>query len=118
MIYSHTVYKINYEDDSLWRLKARIAPHGDVDSFKHLLTSQYVTCSPTGICFDLTFAAFGRWPLHTADVKAAFLQTGHGEPDVYVLPPRESDDKRNYWLLLSVAYGLVSAIAKVSCSTR
>lgn len=47
-----------------------------------------------------------------ADVKAVFAQTGHEERNICVRPPRESYDRRHYWLPLAAAYGLVNAHAK------
>lgn len=69
-------------------------------------------CSPIGIRVILTTAAIRKWIITRADVKAAFLKTGTAERDVYVRPPRESRDRRHYWLLLAAAYGLVNANAK------
>ena len=60
----------------------------------------------------LTTAALLNWRVYKADVKSAFLQTGKAQRDVYVLPPKESADKRHSWLLLTAAYGLVNANAK------
>lgn len=45
-------------------------------------------------------------------MRSAFLQTRTVERDVYVHPPRESQDRRRYWLLLSATYSLVNANAK------
>lgn len=45
-------------------------------------------------------------------MKAALLQTGSAQQDVYVIPPHESSDRDHYWLLLSVAYGLVNSNVK------
>lgn len=41
---------------------------------------------------DLEFYFFG-WTIFKADVKAAFLQTGEAQRDVYVLPPKENQMK-------------------------
>lgn len=46
-------------------------------------------------------------------MKAAFLQTGEAQRDVYVRPPREGKMKSSHhWLLITAAYGLVNANAK------
>lgn len=112
IISSHTVYKLKVQDDESLCLKARIAPHGNEDSLKSDLKSECSMCSPLGIRVVLTLTAIRRWPIVKADVKSAFLQTGEAQRDVYVRPPRESRDRRHYWLLLAAAYGLVNANAK------
>lgn len=112
IIASHTIYKIKIAKTNSLRLKARIAPHGNEDSHKNMMKSDCAMRSPVGIRIVLTTAATRRWPLIKADVKSAFLQTGKAERHVYVRSPRESRDKRHYWLLLAAAYGLVNANAK------
>lgn len=49
-------------------------------------------CSPVGMRILLSTATKQKWRLTKLDVKTAFLQTGQAERDVYVIPPRESDD--------------------------
>lgn len=112
VISSHTIYKIKFNDDKSLKLKARIAPHGNEDSLKNDLRSECCMCSPSGVRIVLSIASLRGWRLSKADVKSAFLQTGKAQRDVYVVPPRESLDRRNRWLLLTAAYGLVNANAK------
>ena len=57
-------------------------------------------------------AALYKWRIVKADVKNAFLQTGLAQRDVYVIPPRESMNRKSLWLLLAAAYGLVNASSK------
>lgn len=46
------------------------------------------------------------------DAKTAFLQNCSAQRAVYVIPPYESDDKRQFvWLLMTAAYGFVNANA-------
>lgn len=113
VISSHTVYKVNHDDDGSLRIKARIAPHGNEDSLKHIVKSDCAMSSPTSIRYILTIAALNRCVISRADVKFAFLETGQAQRDVFVRTPRESADKRHYWLLLSAAYVLVNANAKI-----
>lgn len=47
------------------------------------------------------------------DFKSAILQTGGALRDIYVVPPKESEDKKHYWFLLDASYGLVNANAKL-----
>lgn len=113
IINSHVLYKIKQNDDGSLKLKARIAPHGNEDTLKDLLTKDCTTCPPTGLRILESIASLFGWTLHKADVKAAFLQTGTAQRDVYVRPPKESKMKGSHlWVLLTAAYGLVNANAK------
>lgn len=80
-------------------MKARIAPHGNNDSEKQHLKTESAVC-------------VFRWCLVKIDFKSAFLQTGAALRDVLILPPRESNERQQYWLLLAGAYGLVNCGAK------
>lgn len=86
----HVLYKVKVIDDDTFKLKARIAPHGNKDLLKNVLTSDCCVCSPLGFRVVMTCATMMRWSIHKADVKSAFLQTGPAKRDVYVCPPRES----------------------------
>ncbi len=113
VINSHTLYKLKQDDDGNLKLKARIAPHGNEDDLKDKLSKDCATCPPTGLRIVESIASLHAWTLYKADVKAAFLQTGSADRDVYVRPPRESHLKTTHvWLLLTAAYGLVNANAK------
>lgn len=113
IISSHTLYKVKMNDDGSLKLKARIAPHGNEDDLKDTLSKDCSTCPPTGLRILESIASLFGWTLYKADVKAAFLQTGLAQRDVYVRPPRESEMKGTHlWLLLTAAYGLVNANAK------
>lgn len=113
VINSHTVYKVKSNDDGSFKLKARIAPHGNEDALREQLSSDCATCPPVGLRLVESIASLKGWTLHKADVKSAFLQTGPAQRDVYVKPPRESGMKStHFWLLLTAAYGLVNANAK------
>ena len=76
------------------------------------LRSDCCMCSPTGLRIVLMTAALHKWKLVKADVKNAFLQTGMAARDVYVIPPKESTNRKSLWLLLAAAYGLVNANSK------
>lgn len=112
VITSHVIYKVKLNDDGSFKMKARIAPHGNKDKEKYSLKSDSASCPPTGIRLLLSIAAIMKWPLSKIDFTSAFLQTGEAQRDVYVIPPRESKDKSMCWLLLTAAYGLVNAGAK------
>lgn len=50
---------------------------------------------------------------HKPNVKYALLKTGHGGPDIYIVPPRESEHRCCFqWKLLTAPYGLVKIKAK------
>ena len=113
VISSHTLYKVKQNDDGSLKLKARIAPHGNEDDMKNILSKDCTTCPPTGLRILESIASLFSWKIHRADVKAAFLQTGEAQRNVYVRPPKESQMKSTHlWLLLTAAYGLVNANAK------
>jgi len=112
VITSHVIYKVKLNDDGSFKMKARIAPHGNKDKERDQLKSDSASCPPTGIRMLLSIAAIMKWPLSKIDFTSAFLQTGEAQRDVYVIPPRECKDKNKCWLLLTAAYGLVNAGAK------
>lgn len=43
IIKSNNIYKVKMNDDKTWKLKARIAPHGNEDSIKDILKSDSCT---------------------------------------------------------------------------
>lgn len=64
---------------------------------------------PAGSEIVELIASLKWWIYHKAEVKYASLQTGDAARDVYVQPWGESMMKIAYfWLLLTVAYGLVN----------
>lgn len=90
-------------------MKARIAPHGNGDSIKGEVKSDFNMFSPSVVSIVLSIASLKNWILTKDDRKAAFLQTGLALRDVYVIPPRECPKKDVYWMLLTAAYGVVNA---------
>lgn len=113
VINSHTTYKVKKNDDGTLKLKARIAPHGNEDNLKDILSKDCTTCPPTGLRVLESIVSLHRWKLYKADVTAAFLQTGAADRGVYVRPPTESRMRSSHMLLLlTAAYGLVNANAK------
>lgn len=113
VISSHVIYKVKVKDDKSLKLKARIAPHGNENSLKNELKSDFAMCPPLGIRIILSIATIFSWILTAIDVKTAFLQTGQAGRDVYVIPPAKSSDRvPKMWLLLCAAYGLINSNAK------
>lgn len=112
IITSHVIYKVKPNDDGSLKMKARIAPHGNKDKDRSDLKTDSATCPPTGIRVLLSIATFMKWPITKIDFTSAYLQTGDARRDVYVVPPRECEDRSKYWLLKAAAYGLVNAGAK------
>lgn len=53
-IRSHVVYKVKLEDDGLFMMKARIAPHRNGDSIKEYLRTDCASCAPTEISIVLS----------------------------------------------------------------
>lgn len=112
IITSHVIYKVKPNDDGSSKVKARIAPHNNQDAEKLNLKTDYSVCPPIGIRILLSLAVIFKWCLAKSDFKSAFLQTGDALRNVYVVPPKESENKQHLWLLLAAAYGLVNANAK------
>ena len=113
IISSHTLYKVKRNEDGSLLLKARIAPHGNEDDLKNVLSKDCSTCPLTGLRIVESIAALHGRTIYKADVKAAFLQTGEAYRNAYVRPPGESKMKSTHlWLPLTAAYGLVDANAK------
>lgn len=63
IISSHVIYKIKISDDASLKLKARIAPHGNEDSFKFDLKSDCAMCSPCGMRIILSLSSLYKWSL-------------------------------------------------------
>ena len=82
VISSHVLYKVKQNDEGSLKLKARIAPHGNEDDLKDVLSKDCMPCPPTGIRILESLASLFGWPVYRADVKAAFLQTG--DSPVYI----------------------------------
>lgn len=112
IITSHVIFNVKINDDTSYTMKARIAPHGNKDREKAKLKTDSSTCAPTGIRILLSLATLFQCCLAKIDFESAFLQNGIAKRDVYVVPPRESNDKKILWLLLTASYGLVNANAK------
>lgn len=75
------------------------------------MRSECCMCPPIGVRVILSNAALRKRRIVKIDVKSAFLQSGPDQPDVHVISPWESSYHNDLWLLLSAAYGLVSANA-------
>ena len=69
VISSHVLYKLKLNDDNTFKLKARIAPHGNQDSMQYDLRSDCCMCSHTGLRIVLMTDAMYKWQLVKADVK-------------------------------------------------
>lgn len=74
-ISSHIAYKIMTANDDSLRLKARIAPHENEDSVKHLMKSDSAMCSPMRIRILLADEALKRRTVSRADITSTLLQT-------------------------------------------
>ena len=112
VISSHVLYKIKQLDDGSRLCKARISPHGNKDRERKDLKTDSASCPPLGIRIVLSTCLIFHWYLAKIDIKAAFLQSGAVDRDVYVKPPRECTQKAFYWLLHVATYGLVNTNSK------
>ena len=112
VIRSHVLYKIKRRDDGCLTYKAGIAVHGNEDVEKENLKTDSASCPDIGIRILFSIPALFQWYLKKIDVKGAFLQSGLAHRDVYVVPPKECEDRAFVWLLTVATYGPVNAIAK------
>lgn len=113
IVNSNVLYKMKYNDDKSLKLKAGIAPHGNKDDLKDVLTKDCTTCPPTGIRIIESIVTLNGWTIALGDLKTAFLKTGEAKRSVFVKPPPESKIRCTHlWELLVAAYGLVNSGAK------
>lgn len=117
IISSHTVYRIKVEGDDAHSLKARIAPHGNENALNFELKSDCDMGSSLGFWIVLTKSAINSWIIVRANDEVAFLKTGEASRDLYIPPPRESEDSPHYWPLLAAVYGLANSNATFQTQT-
>lgn len=70
-------------------------------------------CPPVELWVIISTASVLRCRIVKLDVKSAFIQTGLADRQVYIIPPFESTRRNELWLLLTAAYGLENANAKL-----
>lgn len=86
-------------------MKARIAPHGNEDPLRHGLKRDCSMCIPVGFRVLLSKEYICKWRITKLYVRSEFLQMGAASREVYVVPPRESQDRgSSLWLILTTAY--------------
>lgn len=73
---SHVLYRGNAADDNSFSIKARIATHGNEDSFRHVKKTDCCICIPMGFRLVLATAVVRVWITVKIDILTAFLQTG------------------------------------------
>lgn len=56
IVNSHVLYTLKNNDDKSLTIKARIAPHGNDDKDKDILTIEFQPCQPSGIRIVLSVA--------------------------------------------------------------
>lgn len=113
VIKSQVVYQLKHEDDKTFKLKVRIAPHGNEDTFKNDLRNDVSMCGPVGMRLLLATATIFKRKISKINVKIAILQSGKATRNVYVVPPKERNNNGNLlWLLSAVSYDLVNANEK------
>lgn len=91
IIASHTVYKVKTNGDQSLKLKARIAPSGNEDSYRDNVCSDCSICPPSGFRIVASIVLLHQWRVANINVKTAFLRTGDAQRHVYVIPSAESD---------------------------
>ena len=87
--------------------KARLVARGFEEDTLTLKTDSPTCCKDTlRLVFSLLSAK--RWPLHSIDIKSAFLQGLPLQREVYLKPPKHAKTK-DIWKILKPIYGLADA---------
>ena len=87
--------------------KARLVARGFEETDPQIRTDS-PTCSKSSLRLILSILVSFSWPLHTLDVKSAFLQGMPINRDIFLIPPKIAQIK-GLWKLKKCAYGLVDA---------
>ena len=90
-------------------VKARLCIRGDLEEGKENIKTDSPTVNKINIKLFYVLAAFYKWPVRTADVKAAFLQGAAIDREVFVQPPKERRSPGIVWQMLKRVYGFVDA---------
>ena len=92
--------------------KARLVAKGFQENVLDEVTDA-PTASKVGMRLVAFIAAQRKWPLHSVDIKTAFLQSDERSPDdpiIGIIPPPEANmDPDCIWILKKSMYGLRSA---------
>lgn len=112
LISSQAISYTNSSSKTMATSRSRIALHGNKDVQPSGLRADSATYLPTGSRIILSIARIFKWALVKIGFKRAFQQTGKAWRDVFVTPLYEACNRQFYWLLLSIAYGLVNPNAK------
>lgn len=103
VVNSHVLYKkLKNNDGKSIALKARIAPHGNEEKDKDILTTNCQSCPPGGNRIVLSVASLKRWETKIADAKDSFLKTEQASSELYVIPHAESKMRPTHKRLLLV----------------
>lgn len=78
-----TQYEVKVNDDRSPKLNAQIAPDGNWNFMKGVLSSDCKSIFPAGLRIFKNVASYRKWQIHNAEVKSAFLETGQTNRDVY-----------------------------------
>lgn len=114
VISSNALYRVKTNNYGSFKLKGRILPHGNEDNLGEELLKDCTVCLPSGFRIGESISSPRTWKVYKTDVKSAFLPTGATERErcVRKTTKREWDKNTYLWLLLTAAYGFVSAHAK------
>ena len=109
IVRSHFVYNIKLESGNIYRLKARLVPHGHRDAEKDQVRSDSSSASLFGIRLLLSLAAFLHMPLSSVDVRMAYLQARPLDREIFMIPPKGCAENGVFWKLIRPAYGITEA---------
>ena len=89
-------------------IKARLCARGFEEADPQIRTD-CPTCSKSSLRIIISIFVSFSWPLHTLDIKSAFLQGMPIEREIYLIPPKLAHSKGILWKLKKCAYGLIDA---------
>lgn len=94
LISSHIVYKVKCEERDRERLKTRLCPHGNKDTEMRHIRNDSSNARFNIIRLLLNIAIILSFRLGCVDIKAACMQSGPINRELYVRPPRERNIPR------------------------
>ena len=87
--------------------KARLVVRGFEEDTSQIQTDS-PTCNKESVRILLAILAGNKWPLHSLDIKSAFLQGNTIQRDTYLKPPKIANTNK-LWKLKKTPYGLSDA---------
>ena len=108
-IQTRWVFTEDLEQTKGCKLKSRLCMRGDREKDKDSIRADSPTADKDTLKLVLSIAANEKFDIVSGDIKSAFLQGQSLSREVFVVPPKEANEKGTLWLLKKGAYGLIDA---------